>query len=242
MDFHVLIPARYHSTRLPGKLLMDLGGQSVIERVYRQSVEARPKSVVIATDHPELAEHAMSFGARVVMTSAAHHCGTDRLAEVLASGEYEADDIIVNVQGDEPFIQPVLISQVARIVASADVSVASLCWPIESQEQLHNPNVVKVVRDKNNNALYFSRSAIPANRDNPGSIRQAFRHIGLYAWRVSALLDYVRTPAPALEHCESLEQLRLLWEGQRIRVDVACTMPYQDINTEDDLIRARGMC
>lgn len=229
MDFHVIIPARYQSARLPGKLLMDLDGQTVIERVYRQALEAGPKSVVIATDHQELADHVRHFGAEVVMTSVAHPSGTDRIGEVLLKGLYSSDDIIVNLQSDEPFMAPELISQVARIVYGSDVPVATLCWPMESQEQVQNPNVVKVVRDKLNNAMYFSRSAIPANRDNPGSIRQVFRHIGLYAWRAGFLLDYVRFPSCSLEACEALEQLRILWEGHRIRVDVACTLPRQNI-------------
>lgn len=238
-DFHVIIPARYHSTRFPGKLLKELQGLSVLERVYRQVLLAKPKSLIIATDHEAIAEHARHFGAQVMMTSPLHETGTDRLAEVIAKNHYAADDIIVNVQGDEPFIDPRLISQVAQSLNETQAPMATLCWPVDSLEMLNNPNMVKVVRSKDNHALYFSRSAIPAHRDNSQSYAQAYRHIGLYAYRAAFLLDYVTWPVCDLERYEALEQLRALWSGVAIKVDEACVAPLQDINTPEDLILAQ---
>ncbi|KTD23600.1 3-deoxy-manno-octulosonate cytidylyltransferase [Legionella lansingensis] len=238
-EFHVIIPARYHSSRLPGKLMMEIEGITVIERVYRQALQAKPKSITIATDHLIIAKHAESFGAQVKMTALSHQTGTDRIAEVVVSGQFSPQDIIVNVQGDEPFIAPELIAQVARSLYDSPTPMATLCWPLDQQEQLQNSNVVKVVRDCNNNALYFSRSAIPANRDNPNSIKNVFRHIGLYAYRAFFLLDFVNWPVCELEATEALEQLRVLWAGHQIRVETACVSPLQDINTKEDLVLAR---
>lgn len=238
--FHIIIPARYHSTRLPGKLLMDIHGMSVLERVYRQAEKANPASIKIATENEEVAQHARDFGAEVVHTSSHHSTGTDRIAEVVRGGAYEPHDRIVNVQGDEPFIEPALIQQAAEALVAGDESVATLCWPIHSKELFQNPNVVKVVRDKHQHALYFSRSPIPANRDHSDEIILAYRHIGLYAYRVSFLLEMTRSPACDLEQLEGLEQLRILWMGAKIRVEEACTNPLQDINTEEDLMHARA--
>ncbi len=240
-DFHVIIPARYNSTRLPGKLLLELGGATVIERAYKQVLKAKPKSIIIASDHLEIANHAKAFGAKVVMTSTDHLTGTDRIAEVLSKEKFAAEDIIVNVQADEPFIAPELIVQAAAILKSSQNPMATLCWPLESYEQLHNPNVVKLVRDRYNNVLYFSRSPIPAHRDNPQSLAHVFRHIGLYAYRAAFVLDYVNLPACELEACEALEQLRALWAGYKITVEEACIKPLQDINTWEDLIIARSL-
>ncbi|KTC71734.1 3-deoxy-manno-octulosonate cytidylyltransferase [Legionella birminghamensis] len=234
VDYHVIIPARYQSSRLANKLMLELAGKTIIQRVYEQVVAAKPSSVLIATDSEIIANHAENFRAPVIMTDSRHPTGTDRLAEVIRKGSYRPEDIIVNVQGDEPFIEPSLIQQVAATLQNAEVPMASLCWPVETKEQLHNPNVVKVVRDQFNNALYFSRSAIPFNRDNPESMEHIFRHIGLYAYRAAFILDYVSfTPAP-LETCESLEQLRVLWAGYKIRIEEACVRPRQDINTQAD--------
>jgi 3-deoxy-manno-octulosonate cytidylyltransferase (CMP-KDO synthetase) len=235
MNFHVVIPARFNSSRLPGKLMMEIAGKTVLERVYNQVLEASPQSIVIATDNDLIAEHAKGFGADVMMTSSAHASGTDRIAEVVLKKNYNPADIIVNVQGDEPLIDPALIKQVAHILYNKEIPMATLCWPIEYPEQLHNPNVVKVTRDKNNNALYFSRSPIPAHRDTPDSISHVYRHIGLYAYRAHFLLEFVTWPPSFLENSEALEQLRVLWEGHKIRVDVACALPQQDINTYEDL-------
>ena len=238
-DFHVIIPARYQSSRLPGKLLMDLQGQTVIERVYRQALLAAPKSIIIATDSDAIFNVATSFGAQVVMTAITHQTGTDRIAEAVEKLAFSPQDIIVNVQGDEPLIAPALITQVADSLACTDAPMATLCWPVEDDAMCGNPNVVKVVRDCHNNALYFSRSPIPANRDKPLSRQNVFRHIGLYAYRAAFLLDVVTWPVCELETIEALEQLRVLWAGYKIKVDEACMRPLQDINTAEDLIAAR---
>lgn len=237
--FHVIIPARYHSTRFPGKLLQEINGTTVIERVYKQALLAQPKTVTIATDHEEIANHAIQFGAQVVMTLPTHQTGTDRIAEVVAKENFAADDIIVNVQGDEPFISPQLIQQVAHSLTYTKAPVATLCWPINSFEMLNNPNVVKVVRTQDNHALYFSRSAIPFHRDDKISYSHTFRHIGLYAYRAAFLLEFVSWPPCALEQIEALEQLRVLWAGFAIKVDEACIEPLQDINTKEDLLLAQ---
>ncbi len=239
VDFHIIIPARYQSTRLPGKLLMDLQGQTVLERVYRNALQANAKSVTIATDNDKIFELALGFGATVEMTAITHQSGTDRVAEVVARHPFSPDDIIVNVQGDEPFMAPALIKQVAHSVARSVAPMATLCWPIEDDEMGSNPNVVKVVRDCHHQALYFSRSLIPFDREGATKGQPLFRHIGLYAYRAAFLLDFVTWPVCELEAREGLEQLRVLWAGHRIQVDEACVCPLQDINTAADLERAR---
>lgn len=240
VDFHIIIPARYQSTRLPGKLLMDLQGQTVLERVYRQALQAAPKSITIATDHDEIYQLALSFGANVEMTALTHQSGTDRIAEVVARRLFAPDDIIVNVQGDEPLIAPALIKQVAESLNHSVAPMATLCWPIDDPEMGTNPNVVKVVRDCHHQAIYFSRSMIPFDRDGAVNRPLLFRHIGLYAYRARFLLDFVTWPVCELEAMEGLEQLRVLWAGKRIQVDEACVCPLQDINTAADLERARS--
>lgn len=242
VNFHVIIPARFQSSRLPGKLLMSLNGQTVLERVYRQTIKAHPKSITIATDNEDVFAHGKSFGAQVLMTKSTHQSGTDRIAEVVAKSNFASDDIIVNVQGDEPLIHPELITQVAESLEdSKQAPMATLCWPIEDEAMLNNPNVVKVVRDMDNLALYFSRSPIPAKRD-AGSVSTQLpflRHIGLYAYRAGFLLDIVRWPVCDLEQIEALEQLRVLWNGHKIKVEQACVQPLQDINTAEDVQRVR---
>lgn len=236
--FHVIIPARYQSTRFPGKLLKSLNGISVLERVYKQVLLAKPESITIATDSEEIRDHAKGFGANVVMTLSCHQSGTDRIAEVVAQANFSSGEVIVNVQGDEPFIAPELIQQVAQSLLDTSAPMATLCWPIDSLEQLNNPNVVKVVRSSSNHALYFSRSPIPLHRDNPQNYANTYRHIGLYAYRAAFLLDYVTWPVCPLEMQEALEQLRVLWHGVAIKVDEACVLPLQDINTQEDLLIA----
>lgn len=239
VNFHVIIPARYESTRLPGKLLLQLEGITIIERVYRQALKAKPQSIIIATDHLKIAEHAKDFGAEVIMTATSHQTGTDRIAEVISKKQFAAEAIIVNLQADEPLIAPELITQVANCLHASQSPMATLCWPIQHLEQLKNPNVVKVVRDCHHHALYFSRSAIPTHRDDQRNVSQAFRHLGLYAYRAAFLLDYMNWPVCELEACEVLEQLRVLWAGYKISVEEACTEPSQDINTWEDLVLAR---
>jgi len=229
--FHVIIPARYAASRLPGKSLLDLHGKSVLERVYHQAMKAKPASCKIATDHPLIFERAQQWGAEVVMTAQSHPSGTDRIAEVVAQSHLKPDDIIVNVQGDEPFIPPALIRQVSEILTHSDAPMATLCWPLEYAEQRSNPNVVKVVFDNSNRALYFSSAPMAL----------AYRHIGIYAYRAAFLLDLVKIPVCALEEAESLEQLRALWSGFPIQLAVALEKPLQDINTHEDYMKALAL-
>ncbi|MBA2649003.1 MAG: 3-deoxy-manno-octulosonate cytidylyltransferase [Legionella sp.] len=240
--FHIIIPARFQSTRFPGKLLMKLDGISILERVYRQACLSEAKSIIIATDNEVIAQHAHQFGALVKMTANTHQSGSDRLAQVVTEGDYAAEDIIVNVQGDEPFISPQSIAQVAALLENTKAPVSTLCWPIKTIEELHNHNIVKVVRSCDNYALYFSRSPIPAHRDEINSFSHSFKHIGLYAYRAAFLLELVQWPACELELAEALEQLRILWHGAAIKVEIACVKPLQDINTKEDLILAQKFC
>jgi 3-deoxy-manno-octulosonate cytidylyltransferase (CMP-KDO synthetase) len=233
--FHIIIPARMASSRLPGKVLLELGGMTLLERVYRQALKACPKSLTIATDHEDIVTLAQGFGAEVVLTAVTHPSGTDRIAEVVTRGAFSDDDIIVNVQGDEPLINPLLISQVAQALAISTAPVASLCWPIENEAILLNPNVVKVVRDCQHHALYFSRSPIPFHRDGLYPIKQTFRHVGLYAYRKVFLAQWLTWPTCELEGIEALEQLRVLWRGYRMLVEDAIVRPLQDVNTAEDL-------
>ena len=234
LNYHVIIPARYKSERLPGKLLLDLNGKTVIQRAYEQALKAKPASVIIATDNDELYQHAKSFGADVMMTSPEHQSGTDRIAEVVKARGFDKNALIVNVQGDEPFMPPELIAQVANTLNDANAPVATLCWPIEDSATRDNPNVVKVVRDQNDHALYFSRSVIPYNRANIETLEGLYRHIGLYAYRADFLLKFVNTPPCKLELKEALEQLRVLYMGEPIKVAQALTEPKQDINSIED--------
>jgi 3-deoxy-manno-octulosonate cytidylyltransferase (CMP-KDO synthetase) len=238
---HVIIPARYHSTRLPAKLLQDLGGMSVLERTYRQVCLAQPETITIATDHEAIAAAASTFGAAVQMTASTHLTGTDRIAEVVARSDFLPDSVIVNVQADEPFIPPELIRQVAQSLIENTSPMATLCTAIHRLEVLNNPHVVKVVRNQFNKALYFSRQAIPAHRDIADSVAGSYQHIGLYAYRAAFLLDYVQMPICELEQYECLEQLRVLWAGVEIQVDEAQVVGLQEINTLEDLQQARRM-
>ncbi len=241
VDFHIVIPARIGSTRLPGKLLLDVGGMSVIERTYRQAQLANPASITVATDSDEIAHEVSRIGANFVMTSAHHPTGTDRIAEACTKLGLAPNAIVVNVQGDEPFIPPALIKQVANSLDLTDLVMSTLCWPIEDYTAFLDANIVKVVRDCQNNALYFSRAAIPAHASQSERAENIFKHIGLYAYRVKFLLDFVKLPPCALEKVESLEQLRVLWYGYRIKVDKASVRPRQEINTKEDLEAARKM-
>ncbi len=240
-DFHVIIPARFDSSRLPGKLLMQLKGLSVLERVYRQALLARPKSITIATDHPDIFSKASGWGATVCMTSTTHQTGSDRIAEVVERIGFGADEIIVNVQGDEPFISPLLIQQVAHALSLSHASMATLCWPLKTLAEYHNSHVVKVVRNCHHDALYFSRSPMPAFRDGEVELSLVYRHIGLYAYSADFLTQYVKWPVCPLESFEALEQLRILWHGYSIRVEEACVEPGQDINTLEDFKRAESL-
>ncbi len=244
MSFTVVIPARYASTRLPGKPLLDIAGKPMLQRVYEQAEKSEASRIIIATDDSRIADVAEGFGAEVCMTSADHPSGTDRLQEVAQQLGFYADDIIVNVQGDEPLIPPRLINQVAHnLAADPTAGISTLCEQINDLQAVHNPNVVKVVMDVNGYALYFSRATIAWARDNfAQELNQIppsplYRHIGLYGYRVKMLNDFVRwAPAP-IEQAEQLEQLRALWNGVRIHVAVADEAHPAGVDTQEDLDR-----
>jgi len=251
MSFSVVIPARYASSRFPGKPLADLAGKPMLQHVYERACESEAVRVIIATDDDRIAEVARNFGAEVCMTSSEHPSGTDRLQEVVHTLGFYADDIVVNVQGDEPLIPPRIINQVAHnLMALPMAGIATLSEPIETVEALTNPNVVKVVTDHKGMALYFSRAPIPWPRDSfmdeagRACMPQGFpwqRHIGLYAYRVKLLNDFVRWPPAALEQTECLEQLRALWNGVGIHVDAADETPPAGVDTPEDLERIRQL-
>lgn len=246
MSFSVIIPARYASTRLPAKPLALIAGITMVEHVYRRAVQSGADTVAIATDDERIARVAESFGARVVMTSLAHQSGTDRLHEAAQKLGFSDDDIIVNVQGDEPLIPPSVIAQVAQnLGANVACSIATLSAALQHETQLFEASVVKVVADKQGHALYFSRAAIPYSRQHfpaiPPDLAPWQRHIGIYAYRCRFLSDFVQWPVAPLEQLESLEQLRALWNGHRIHVQMACETPPAGIDTAEDLQRVRAL-
>lgn len=245
--FRAVVPARYASTRLPGKPLLDIEGLPMVIRVAHRARASGADEVVIATDHPGIAEVARGHAIDVELTSPDHPSGTDRIAEVARKRGWSGDAIVVNVQGDEPLIEPESISQLAGTLASErDAAIATLCCPIASLEDFTNPNVVKVVLDRRGHALYFSRASIPYPRDamlagapDLPSDLPVLRHIGMYAFRCSFLHAYsALAPAPIERH-EALEQLRALWHGYRIAVTVCPGSPIAGVDTEADLARVR---
>lgn len=246
--FRVVIPARYAATRLPGKALMPLAGKPIVQWVYERASAAGAQEVLIATDDDLIVSAAHSFGARVVMTAAAHASGTDRIAEVARARGWPPASVVVNVQGDEPLMPAALIQQVAALLAKhADADIATLASPITEVSEFLDPNTVKVVTDGAGRALYFSRAPIPWNRDGaPAGLASqrdlsgARRHIGLYAYRVAALLRLAALPVSPLEASEKLEQLRALEDGFDIRVADAVERPGPDVNTLADLERVRA--
>jgi 3-deoxy-manno-octulosonate cytidylyltransferase (CMP-KDO synthetase) len=238
----IIIPARYASTRLPGKPLADVAGKPLIRRVYDCAVNTGAIQVVIATDDDRIRQAAEGFGARVVMTSAAHRSGTDRLAEVIDKLAIGPEEIVVNLQGDEPLMPSELIREVAEKLAShKEAQVATACHAIHDRETLINPHVVKVVCDAKGYALYFSRAAIPWPRDRMAgkddAAIQAYRHIGLYAYRAGFVRRYASWPPCPPEEAEQLEQLRVLWHGERIVVHEVRQMPEAGVDTPEDLER-----
>ena len=247
--FKVVIPARYGSSRLPGKPLRELAGRPMVEHVYRRACESGAEQVVIATDDARIEAVARGFGAAVEMTKPEHPSGTDRLAEVVERLGWPDDAIIVNLQGDEPLMPPALIRQVADNLADQpQAAIATLCTPIIEAAEFFDPNVVKVVSDGAGCALYFSRAPIPWSRDAFAQNREQLppgvehrRHLGLYAYRASFLRAY-RGLAPApLEGIEMLEQLRALWHGYRIHVADAVTQPGPGVDVEADALRAEQL-
>ena len=235
---HVIIPARYASTRLPGKPLLDIAGKPMIQHVYERAREAGAKSVTVATDDARIRAACEKFGATVVMTSEAHRSGTERLAEAIRQLGLSPDQIVVNVQGDEPLMPPAIIRRTADVLAAhADAVVATVCCPIHDDVEFRNPNVVKVVSDIRGYALYFSRAPIPFARDDGRS--PAHRHIGLYAYRAGYVAQYIRLAPSPYEQAEQLEQLRVLWHGGRIAVWVTDEVPPAGVDSPEDLERVR---
>ncbi|WP_099609816.1 3-deoxy-manno-octulosonate cytidylyltransferase [Vibrio coralliilyticus] len=240
MSFTVVIPARYESTRLPGKPLADIGGKPMIQWVYEQSLQAGAETVVVATDDARVESAVQAFGGVVCMTSSEHESGTERLAEVVKVMNIPDDHVIVNVQGDEPLIPPAIITQVANNLASSQAPMATLAVEISHEDEVFNPNAVKVLTDKDGYAMYFSRATIPWDRDNfanGGKViaQPLMRHIGIYAYRAGFINTYINWEPTALEKIESLEQLRVLWYGEKIHVEVAKQAPPAGVDTPDDL-------
>ncbi|RZL01350.1 MAG: 3-deoxy-manno-octulosonate cytidylyltransferase [Rubrivivax sp.] len=248
MGFSVLIPARLASTRLPNKPLADIAGLPMIVRVAQRAALSRARQVVVATDSPEVATACEAHGVRVVLTRADHPTGSDRLAEACVQLGLDGDDAVVNVQGDEPLIDPELINACAdQLDQRPDCVVSTAAHAIEDGSQFGNPNVVKVVTDALGRALYFSRAPIPWWRDAPAPGQAAsgagapLRHIGIYGYRAGFLRRYPQLPPSPLEAIESLEQLRVLWHGERIAVHVALTPPGPGVDTPEDLARVRAL-
>lgn len=263
-SFRVVIPARYDSVRLPGKALLMLAGKPMLQWVHERACASQASEVWVATDDERIEKAAQGFGAQVVLTRREHVSGTDRIAEVARLRAWPADAIVVNVQGDEPLIPPAAIDQVAQLLASdPHAGLATLAAPLRSSRDLVDPNVVKVVADKDGRALYFSRAPIPCDRDAalPARLTQdrdsaasqnghklssdllavARRHIGIYAYRVAALARLSTTVPTPLESLERLEQLRALESGLLLRVADAVALSPMDVNTADDARAAATM-
>lgn len=242
---YVIIPARYASTRLPGKPLLDVCGKPLLQRVYECATLSGARAVIVATDDQRICDAVRAFGGQACMTSAQHTSGTDRIAELIAALKLPPEEIVVNLQGDEPLMPPALIAQtVGTLQAHADAPMATACHAISDYEALRNPNVVKVVCDHQGYALYFSRAPIPWPRDlgamsNSVQEIRAWRHIGLYAYRAGFLRRYTQWPPCPLEQTEALEQLRVLWHGERIAVCTSQAEPGPGVDTPADLERVR---
>lgn len=246
MDFHVVIPARFASTRLPGKPLLPIAGKPMVIRVAEQASKSGAQQIWIATDHQTIIAAAHEHGFKASLTHAHHQSGTDRIAEVVEQHGWSDDTIVVNVQGDEPLIPPTLIRAVAQHLHDhPECAIATACHPIHDEAAMRNPNIVKAVLDQNGNALYFSRAPIPWPRDAfakdeglPSTV-PVLRHIGIYAYRASFLRAYGKLAPAAIEQTESLEQLRALWHGYKIGVTITADAPPAGVDTEADLHTAR---
>lgn len=254
MNFSVIIPARFASSRLPGKPLQDIAGKPLIQHVYECATESKADRIIVATDDARIESVAKSFGAQVCMTSSYHRSGTERIAEVIQTLRFNRSDIVVNLQGDEPMMPAALIDQVAmQLSEHANTEMSTLCARIDDDAELFNPNVVKVVRDNQGYALYFSRAPIPWDRNHfPAQMNQFafhnlsvcdkvpfYKHIGLYAYSAAFILKYINYPLCPLEQLESLEQLRALQNGQRIYVGEAQHSIGIGVDTEEDLQKVR---
>lgn len=247
--FRVVIPARFDSARLSGKVLLPIGGRPMLHWVCERARASGAEQVVVATDDARIQAAALQVGVECVMTAATHVSGTDRIAEAARKLQWAAGDIIVNLQADEPLMPPALIGQVARLLRDhTDADIATLAAPVTSAAEFLDPNAVKVVLAEDGRALLFSRAPIPCDRDaaiagsaGPASHQGALRHIGLYAYRVQSLLRISQLPPTPLELREQLEQLRALAYGMQIRVAIAAVRPGVDVNTAADLERIRAL-
>lgn len=247
--FHVVIPARFASTRLPGKPLLEIAGEPMVVHVAKRALLSGATSVIVATDHDGVGAAVAQYGFEVIMTQADHVSGTDRIAEVAAIKGWAPDEIVVNVQGDEPLIDPALIGEVAKNLADhPGAAIATACHAIADPAEMFNPNVVKVVVDRQGHALYFSRAPIPWARDAFAAETRSLprdlpvnRHLGIYAYRAEFLKAYTRLSPAAIEQFESLEQLRALWHGYKISVAVTQHAPAAGVDTPEDLERVRGI-
>lgn len=243
MNFTVIIPARYASSRFPGKPLVDIMGKPMVQHVYERALDSGASRVIVATDDARIAKTVADFGGKYCMTGAHHESGTERLAEVIEVEDILSHELVVNVQGDEPFIPAENIQQVAEnLHCHQEAEIATLAVAITDVEEAFNPNVVKVLTDKRGYALYFSRATIPYDRarfldaDSIDEIGDFYlRHIGIYAYRAGFIKQYVNMAPSGLEQIESLEQLRVLWHGEKIHVDLAQQTPPTGIDTPEDL-------
>lgn len=248
VDFKIVIPARHGSSRLPGKPLLDIAGRPMIAHVCASALQAGAGEVVVATDDERIVEAVAGLPVRAVMTRQDHSSGTERIAEAADLLGWPDEAIVVNLQGDEPLIPPDLKRRLARLLARQDVAeVATLAAPIRDRAEIFNPHAVKVVLDRDGHALYFSRAPIPWHRDAfaapEGGLPEGFpwlRHIGIYAYSVGFLRRYVAWAPSPLEAVESLEQLRILWMGERILVMPVDSAPEAGVDTEEDLRRVRA--
>ncbi|MDX1513739.1 MAG: 3-deoxy-manno-octulosonate cytidylyltransferase [Gammaproteobacteria bacterium] len=249
-EFSVVIPARYASTRLPGKPLLDIGGKPMIRHVWERAIDSGATRTIVATDDARIEAACLAFGAQVEMTDAGHASGTERIAEVIRRLGLADDAIVVNVQGDEPLLPSSLILQVAENLAASEpaADVATLCEPIDDAERVFDPDIVKVIKDQRGFALYFSRAPVPWDRQRfspaagiTGAAPDHLRHIGIYAYRAGYLGTYVSLPPPRLENLERLEQLRILYHGGRIHVARALERPGPGVDTPKDLERVRQL-
>jgi 3-deoxy-manno-octulosonate cytidylyltransferase (CMP-KDO synthetase) len=250
MDFSVLIPARLASTRLPDKPLADLAGKPMVVRVAERAARSGALRVVVAADDDRILHACADHGVQAVLTRTDHASGSDRLAEACALLGLDGDDLVVNVQGDEPLIDPALVRRCAELLTERpDCVMSTAAHPIDDPAEYRNPNVVKVVLDAAGRALYFTRAPVPCWRDAPASESganlprspPALRHVGLYGYRAGFLRRFPSlTPAP-LERCEALEQLRVLWHGERIAVHVAPYGPGPGVDTPEDLARVQAL-
>jgi 3-deoxy-manno-octulosonate cytidylyltransferase (CMP-KDO synthetase) len=248
VKFKVVVPARYASSRLPGKPLVDIGGKPMVVRVVERALASGADEVVVATDHDEVAHAVAVHGYRALMTRPDHASGTDRIAEVVRHMKWSQDTIVVNVQGDEPLIPPRLIAEVAtNLQQHGEASMATACHAIHDKTAMFNPNVVKVVIDSDGHALYFSRAPIPYardafadNEDIPVAL-PVYRHVGIYAYRAGFLDTYAGLEPALMERFEALEQLHVLWHGYKISVAVTEHAPAAGVDTKADLEHVRAL-